>query len=195
MSDKKPISCERDAARELERIATRLNQTGWLGYVPALREAAARITELEATLAEAYAQLQWVGECLEGQDVSDFAESFPLVRAVADLRATLARVTAERDEAQAQIAEAREACPCVRQQRFFDASLLEAVNEEVSRSFRLQSRAEQAEAEAHALREALAQLPRYVEDEVRRYPSTYEWVNASELEAALTAGQPREPQP
>jgi hypothetical protein len=34
-----------------------------------------------------------------------------------------------------EIAEAREECPCVRQDRFADASLLTAVREEVSRSF------------------------------------------------------------
>jgi len=44
-------------------------------------------------LAEAQAQLQWIGECIEGQDVSEFAESFPLVKAVSDLRT--AKETAE----------------------------------------------------------------------------------------------------
>lgn len=48
-------------------------------------------------------------------------------------------------ELERQIAEAREACPSVRQDRFADADLLTVVNEEVSLSFRYQSRAEGAE--------------------------------------------------
>ena len=55
-------------------------------------------------------------------------------------------------------------------------------------------RAEQAEADAARARAALEQvskLPRYTEVEVQRYPSTYEWVNADELETALT-GQARQ---
>jgi hypothetical protein len=146
MSDKKPISCERDAARcELcgEPMPVGEEMFKFHGYSgscpkPPLQKTRPKSSwELRAEAAEAR---------------------------VTELEATLARVTAEKDEAQAQIAEAREACPCVRQQRFFDASLLEAVNEEVSRSFRLQSRAEQAEAEAHALREALAQLKSELND-------------------------------
>jgi len=47
---------------------------------------------LRAEIAQAHAQLQWIGECLEGLDVSHFAESFPLVRAVAELRAEIERL-------------------------------------------------------------------------------------------------------
>jgi hypothetical protein len=141
-----------------------------------IRYLLSRITELEATLAEAYAQLQWVGECLEGQDVSEFAESFPLVRAVADLRATLARVTAERDAAREQ----------------FDRHVAWASEQ-----------AGQAEAEAHALREALAQVVvkwRDVDTEGHAHDPAMAFSEgllqcADELDAALTAGQPREPQP
>jgi hypothetical protein len=39
-----------------------------------------------ADTAPLLAQLQWIGEAVEGLDVSEFAESFPLVRAVADLK-------------------------------------------------------------------------------------------------------------
>jgi hypothetical protein len=181
MSDKKPISCERDAARcELcgEPMPVGEEMFKFHGYSgscpkPPLQKTRPKSSwELRAEAAEAR---------------------------VTELEATLARVTAEKDEAQAQIAEAREACPCVRQQRFFDASLLEAVNEEVSRSFRLQSRAEQAEAEAHALREALAQL-RIDANRLcdRSLGGTYEddcRRSIAAADAVLTAGQPREPQP
>jgi uncharacterized protein (DUF1810 family) len=134
-----------------------------------IRYLLSRITELEATLAEAYAQLQWVGECLEGQDVSEFAESFPLVRAVADLRATLARVTAEK----------------------------------LHNVMTLLARAHEAEAEVIALREALAQLVGEMREHAARIRRERVdvggyviWdVAADNLEAALTAGQPREPQP
>lgn len=62
------------------------------------------------------------------------------------------------DELQAEIAAAREACPAVRMQRFFDASLLTLVEEEVSQLFRMQSRAEHAEAQCDVLRAALVCL-------------------------------------
>ena len=38
-----------------------------------------------AAYAQAEAQLQWINQCVKGQDVSEFAKSFPLVRAIADL--------------------------------------------------------------------------------------------------------------
>jgi hypothetical protein len=56
---------------------------------------------------------------------------------------TVARLTDE-------IAEAREACPCVRMQDFFDAPLLKCVEKTVSFGFFWQSQAEQAEARATA---------------------------------------------
>ncbi len=52
------------------------------------------VKQLESQLAEAHAQLQWIGECILGQDVSEFAESFPLIRAVADLKALASRSSA-----------------------------------------------------------------------------------------------------
>jgi tRNA A37 N6-isopentenylltransferase MiaA len=58
---------------------------------------------------------------------------------------------AQRDKA---IAEAMEACPAGRMQRFFGATLLELVNEEVSQLFRMQSRAEAAEARIATLEQA-----------------------------------------
>lgn len=55
-------------------------------------------------------------------------------------------------EARREIAAAREACPAARMQRFFDASLLTLVNEEVGQLFKMQSRAESAEREVAALK-------------------------------------------
>ena len=54
-----------------------------------------------------------------------------------------------------EIAEAREACPAIRMDRFADAPILDLVNEQVSQLFRMQSRAEQAEA---TLRQAELEL-------------------------------------
>lgn len=64
-----------------------------------LAEVRVELATVKAEIAPLLAQLQWVGEAIEGLDVSEFAESFPLVRAVADLRNELATVKAERDEA------------------------------------------------------------------------------------------------
>jgi hypothetical protein len=49
-------------------------------------------------------------------------------------------------ELKAEIAEAREACPIVRRQDYFDAPLLTLINAEISQLFQWQSRAEKAEA-------------------------------------------------
>jgi hypothetical protein len=56
------------------------------------------------------------------------------------------QVTQERDELTAEIAAAREACPLVRRQDYFDAPLLTLIEHEISQLFQMQSRAEKAEA-------------------------------------------------
>jgi len=61
----------------------------------------------------------------------------------------------ERDELKAQIGEAREACPIVRRQDYFDASLLTVVNETVSQLFQWQSWAQEAIRERDDARAAL----------------------------------------
>lgn len=66
-----------------------------------------------------------------------------LAQEVRDLRAS-------RDALEVEIATAREACPIVRTQNFCDASLLTLVEYEVSQLFRMQSRAEAAEAHLKA---------------------------------------------
>lgn len=44
------------------------------------------LAPVTADTAPLLAQLQWIGEAVEGLDVSEFAESFPLIRAVVDLK-------------------------------------------------------------------------------------------------------------
>ena len=66
------------------------------------------------------------------------------------LAAALRAADAARQQAEQEIAMAREAYPSVRMQDHFDDSLLTLVNREVTRGFKLQSRAERAEAEIDA---------------------------------------------
>jgi hypothetical protein len=61
-------------------------------------------------------------------------------RAADALSAALERIK----KLEAEIAEAREACPAVRMDRFADAPILALVNEQVSQLFRAQSELEQA---------------------------------------------------
>jgi hypothetical protein len=77
---------------------------------------------------------------------------------LADLRAALAR-------AQQEIAEAREACPIVRRQDYFDAPLLTLIEQEVSQLFQMQSRAEQLEADLTAMRAEHDALQQVLADE------------------------------
>jgi len=80
------------AARILAREALWL-----LDQLAAERQARA---EIERRLAEAMAQLGWIDDAEEGRDVSDFAASFPLVRAILDLRQARAALEQQwRDEA------------------------------------------------------------------------------------------------
>lgn len=51
-------------------------------YITALN---AKCSRLECELAEAGAQLEWISNILDGKNVSEFAESFSLVRDVMDL--------------------------------------------------------------------------------------------------------------
>jgi DNA repair exonuclease SbcCD ATPase subunit len=123
---------------------------------------------------------------------------------ISELEATLARVTAERDEWQQRVAELERR----------DKHLLnQAGRVQFDRAELAEDRAEQAEAEAHALREALAQLRERVTLVVNsmgdvvnlgRFSKAVDPVNLTvawhtdlchAIHAALTAGQPREPQP
>ena len=65
-------------------------------------------------------------------------------------------------ELKSEIAEAREACPIVRRQDFFDASLLTVVSETVNQLFQMQSRAEAAEQRLALLGEP--EMPAQTED-------------------------------
>lgn len=59
-----------------------------------------RLREAENAAVEQGAILHWIAEALDGKPVCDFAESFPLVRRVVDLRAQLRVLEAElRDRA------------------------------------------------------------------------------------------------
>jgi chromosome segregation ATPase len=60
---------------------------------------------------------------------------------IRELNERIAALEKERDEA-------REACPAIRMQKFFDAPLLTLVQQEIRQLFWMQSRAEQAESRA-----------------------------------------------
>lgn len=68
--------------------------------------------------------------------------------------ATLAKAEQYRDE----IAEAREACPSIRRQDYFDAPLLKLVTLEVTRGFMRDSQLQASNARAEQYREALERL-------------------------------------
>ncbi len=82
---------------------------------------------------------------------------FPL-----EAESIISTLTARCEALQTEIAEAREACPIVRRQDYFDASLLTAVNETVRQLFQMQSWRD----EAHARCEALEQDRNDFRDEV-----------------------------
>jgi hypothetical protein len=108
-------------------------------------------TELEHLRAEVahYREAALEVGCLDGHFV---------VQLVQTLRAENTRLTEALEQAQREVAEAREACPAVRMDRFADAPLLALVNEQVSQLFRMQSRAEKAEAERDQQAGALVTL-------------------------------------
>lgn len=87
------------------------------------------------------------------------AEVAGVLHALAAVRAESAARIAELEQ---EIAEAREACPVVRRQDYFDASLLTLVNEEISQLFRMQSRAEAAEARIGLLDRVLGEFSQEV---------------------------------
>jgi len=89
-------------------------------------------------------------------------QSFNLLKARAEkAEAQLAATHAAHQKLEAEIAEAREACPVVRRQDFFDAPLLTLIEQEVSQLFQMQVRAEKAEAQTAATHAAIRALPRY----------------------------------
>lgn len=100
---------------------------------------------------------QHIREFESGGETFTVADTLSLLRrvsaALADRDARIERLTAELadlreafDSALGQISQAREACPVVRMQDYVDAPLLVIVKEQVSQLFRMQSRAEKAEA-------------------------------------------------
>lgn len=85
-------------------------------------------------------------EKLAGDAIWDWQRD-TLLKVAAALRESEARCR----QLQAEIADAREACPAVRMDKFAEAPLLALVNEQVSQLFRMQSQAEAAEARCQAV--------------------------------------------
>ena len=87
-----------------------------------------------------------------------------------------------------EIADAREACPLVRQQEYFEAPLMTLVEQEIRQLLAMQSRAEQAEAAVTQARaEVLEEVEQICEDIVLQYGERYQGQAAEELQSRIVA--------
>jgi outer membrane murein-binding lipoprotein Lpp len=119
-------------------------------------------------------------------DSTTLAERNEAVKAVASLSTRYATLTARCEALEQEIAEAREACPVVRRQDFFDATLLTAVNETVRQLFQMQSRCEALAAERDSLRAAQQADRERFERDLKNFAAGY----TQALDDAVTKGHP-----
>ena len=109
-------------------------------------------------------------------------------QARAEYQAEIAALKQECDVLGQEIADAREACPLVRQQEYFEAPLMTLVEQEIRQLLAMQSRAEQAEAAVTQARaEVLEEVEQICEDIVLQYGERYQGQAAEELQSRIVA--------